>query len=80
MNHRTGFITIFVIALLSFSPTLSAHDDAHGPLVPVSPEAEALIHTAPGVAVAGVPAVAEGAELALLNLRVIDSATGEPTF
>lgn len=80
MKHRIGLITLFVIALLAFPPATVAHDDAHGPIAPVSPEAEALIHTAPGASVAGVPAVAEGAQSALLNLRVIDSATGAPTF
>ncbi len=80
MSQRMRLIAIFLIALFALPPTLSAHDGAHGPIVPVSPEAEALIHTAPGAPVAGAPAVAEGVQSALLNLRVIDSITGEPTF
>jgi hypothetical protein len=80
MMHRTGLITLYAIALLVFPPVLSAHDGAHGPVQPVSPAAEALIHTAPGVSVAGVPAIAEGAQSALLNLRVVDAATDQPTY
>jgi len=80
MNHRISLIAILLITLLVFPRVLSAHDDAHGPLEPVSPEAEALIHTTPGASVAGVPAIAEGAQSALLKLRVVDAATGKPTF
>jgi hypothetical protein len=80
LNHRIGLVTLFVISLLAFPSATVAHDDAHGPLVPVDPAAEALIHTAPGVLVAGTPAVADSAQSSLLNLRVLDAATGEPTF
>ena len=67
MMYRMGLVILFVIALLVLPPATVAHDDAHGPIVPVSPEAEALIHTTPGASVAGVPTVAEGTQSALLK-------------
>lgn len=80
MSHRMGLITIFLVAFLTFPPPLSAHDDALSPPVPVSPEAEALIHTQPGRDSAGSPAVAAKDNSALLNLHILDQVTGAPTF
>ncbi|MBX3177678.1 MAG: CehA/McbA family metallohydrolase [Candidatus Hydrogenedentes bacterium] len=70
-----------LLAFLSIAaPLTRAHDGVHGPLEPVSPEAEALIHTAPGAPSPGEPRIADGADTATLRLRVVDAATGDPTF
>lgn len=80
MNHRMGRITIFLVAFLTFPPALSAHDDALSPPAPISPEAEALIHTEPGQDSAGIPAIAVKGDIGVLNLHILDGATGAPTF
>jgi len=72
-------IFICSFAVLAAFPAM-AHDDAHGPITPVDPAAEALIHTAPGAVATGEAKVAKGENTALLQLRVIDAATNEPAF
>ena len=80
MNHRTGIITGLAITFLTFHSPLSAHDDALSPPAPISPEAEPLIHTEPGRNTAGAPAIAAKGNTAVLNLHILDAATGAPTF
>ena len=81
MNLSTRTARLALLLLAAVAPFgARAHDDAFGPVAPVDPAAEAVIHTAPGAAVAGEPRVAAGPETALLRLRVIDAATGEPAY
>ncbi|MBS0208970.1 MAG: CehA/McbA family metallohydrolase [Planctomycetes bacterium] len=46
----------------------------------VDQQAEDAIHTPPGFQQAGKPLVADGSDTGLVKLRIVDRATGEPTF
>jgi hypothetical protein len=70
---------IAAIAVL-FQLTALAHGGAAGNASSEDPAAEALIHSAPGAAVAGEVRVAEGDDTALLQLRIVDRATDAPTY
>lgn len=77
---RTRFHVFVLLVAILTNLHVSAHDDAHGPITPVDPKAEALIHTAPGAQEAGIPSVAEEEGAAVLQLNVRDAATGAPAY
>ncbi|MCF6286748.1 MAG: hypothetical protein L3K26_16370, partial [Candidatus Hydrogenedentes bacterium] len=70
--------TLAAIAAL-FQPAALAHGGAAGNASSEDPAAVALIHSAPGSAVAGEVRVAEGDDTALLQLRIVDKATDATT-
>jgi len=73
------FTGVTAILTLLLAGPAAAHDGVHGPAIPDTPEAEAHIHRAPGADAPGEPRAAEGADIAYVQLRIIDEATGEPT-
>lgn len=79
MLLRRCFASLASLAVASAAALAPAH-----PLKQRAPEGdpaeEAYLHTPPGFACEGRPAVADAADRATLSVRVIDRGTGEPAF
>ncbi len=74
-----GVAILILVATSLISVSAHGHAGEHGPIAPEDPLAESLIHNPAHSTVAGEPRVAEGDETALLQLHIIDAATGEST-
>ncbi len=72
-------LPIMFLGVWALSSSALAHSGAHGPMTPEDPAAEAYIHTSHAHETTGEPHVAEGEETGLVQLHIIDEATGEPT-
>ncbi|HEY5312065.1 MAG TPA: CehA/McbA family metallohydrolase [Pirellulales bacterium] len=70
---------LLLLGLLAPTPAAWAHPPAVPP-TRVDPALEARLHTPPGFSVAGRPNTTDAGTSALLQVKIVDHATGEPAF
>lgn len=80
VSARAGVLFPALLLSLVFASRVVAHPPPDRPGVIVDPEAEALIHTPAGFAVAGEPRDAVRGPSGRVKVTMLDAADGRPTF
>jgi hypothetical protein len=75
---RAALVVLAIVLTAVWTALAIAHPPPEPPRVDLA--AEALIHTPPGFAHEGKPAVYRGDNLARLQVTIVDRATGQPTY